>query len=63
MHHISYEVDVLYGKNLERLASLCESCHERIEFDEDGKKISDLSVKKEPDESLLAKRGSEEQQG
>lgn len=45
VHHIDYEVDTLYGKNLEKLVSLCESCHEKIEFDNEGNKRFDLDEK------------------
>ncbi len=47
VHHTSYNVDVLYGKDLEPLVSVCEPCHTAIEFDDDGMKIRDLAVKKE----------------
>jgi hypothetical protein len=55
VHHISYDPDVFYGKDLEPLVSLCEPCHTAIEFDEDGRKIIDLAVKKERYEMLREK--------
>ena len=45
VHHLNYEVDTLYGKGLDQLVSLCESCHNKIEFDEDGNKIHDIDEK------------------
>lgn len=56
VHHISYDADVLYGKDLEPLVSVCEPCHTAIEFDDDGRKISDLAVKKERYEMLCRTR-------
>jgi len=56
VHHISYDADVLYGKNLEPLVSVCDRCHEAIEFDEDGAKITDLAVKKARYEELRDNR-------
>lgn len=53
VHHISYDVDVMYGSNLSPLVSLCDPCHEKIEFDEDGNKVSDLDIKRAQYEALL----------
>lgn len=39
VHHISYAKDVMDGKNLDQLISLCKSCHHRVHFDDD-KKVS-----------------------
>ena len=39
-HHLSYSLRTLGGDSLTQLASLCESCHKRIEFREDGRKRS-----------------------
>jgi hypothetical protein len=58
VHHISYDADVLYGKNLEPLVSICDPCHDLIEFDEGGNKISDLDVKRERYESLRQRNRS-----
>lgn len=38
VHHKTYAVDVLRGKTLVGLASLCNACHERIEWDGDIKR-------------------------
>lgn len=45
VHHLSYDEDVLYGKDLDQVVSLCESCHHKIEFSDDGNKISSISEK------------------
>lgn len=37
VHHKSYKLDVLCGKKLSGLVSLCRDCHNKIEFSEDGK--------------------------
>lgn len=37
VHHKSYELDVLEGKNHEQLVSLCSRCHKLIEFDGERK--------------------------
>ncbi|HEY0939245.1 MAG TPA: hypothetical protein VGE08_04020 [Steroidobacter sp.] len=58
VHHISYEPGVLYGMNLEPLVSICDPCHELIEFDENGVKITDLDVKRQRYETLARKAGS-----
>ncbi len=54
VHHISYEIDVLYGKELDPIVSVCERCHRRIEFDDSGVKIYDLAEKKRLYEALRA---------
>jgi hypothetical protein len=59
VHHISYDADVLYGKDIEPLVSLCEPCHTRIEFDDAGGKITDLAVKKERYETFRRNAASE----
>jgi hypothetical protein len=38
VHHNSYEIDVLIGKKLEFLVSLCRHHHEKIEFEETTKR-------------------------
>lgn len=45
VHHLSYDEDVLYGKDLTQVVSLCEPCHHKIEFSDDGNKISSISEK------------------
>jgi len=40
VHHMSYEKDVLLGKNLKMLKSICHRCHESIEFTKDNQKLS-----------------------
>jgi hypothetical protein len=37
VHHNSYEVDVMIGKDHSQLLSLCRKHHEQAEFDRDGK--------------------------
>ena len=39
VHHANYQRDVLDGRNKRFLVSICDACHEHIEF-EDGKKVS-----------------------
>ena len=46
VHHHNYGADVLYGKDLHALVSLCDTCHKLIEFDEAGAKINDLDEKR-----------------
>lgn len=38
VHHRSYDLDVLEGKNSGMLISLCSRCHRLIEFNSDGSK-------------------------
>jgi hypothetical protein len=58
VHHISYDADVLYGQNLDPLVSICNSCHENIEFDDNGKKVHNLDIKEKRYKMLLEnKRG------
>lgn len=38
VHHVSYARDVILGKNIEPLVSICRACHEAVEFDRHGKK-------------------------
>jgi len=40
VHHNSYAIEVLIGKDASQLFSLCRSHHERAEFNEDGSKRS-----------------------
>ncbi|MFK5950224.1 MAG: hypothetical protein QM500_15775 [Methylococcales bacterium] len=47
VHHRSYELIVLEGKNSEMLVSLCPRCHEYIEFYLDGSKRKCMSEKDE----------------
>ncbi|HSW15063.1 MAG TPA: hypothetical protein VLI06_19605 [Solimonas sp.] len=37
VHHISYEYQVIVGKRDDDLVSLCNACHEALEFDSDGR--------------------------
>ena len=40
-HHLSYGKDVLLGKDLTQIVSLCGDCHHKIEFrNRDGKKLN-----------------------
>lgn len=39
LHHDRYHANDLLGKTLEFIHPLCEMCHKRIEFDEDGRKV------------------------
>ncbi len=52
VHHLYYNPDVLYGKDLDALVSLCESCHSKIEFDDSGNKIHDIEQKRRRFEAL-----------
>lgn len=52
VHHHRYDVDVLYGKDLSALVSLCDPCHKLIEFDEIGKKVTNLNQKRRKYEAL-----------
>lgn len=45
VHHLYYSPDVLYGKDLAALVSLCDLCHHKIEFDEAGAKIHNIEEK------------------
>ena len=47
VHHRSYELDVLEGRNSEMLISLCPRCHKLIEFYPDGCKRVYLNEKDE----------------
>ena len=38
IHHISYKYSALVGKNRRALVSICNDCHNKIEFTEGGKK-------------------------
>ena len=38
VHHRAYDAVTIRGSDLSRLVSLCNSCHQAIEFDEQGKK-------------------------
>jgi hypothetical protein len=40
VHHNSYEIDVLIGKDLRQLVSLCRDHHRQAEFDVEGQKRS-----------------------
>jgi hypothetical protein len=40
VHHKEYTVAVLKGTNLTPLVSVCRDCHQKIEFDHKGNKIS-----------------------
>jgi len=45
VHHRSYDLEVLEGKNDEMLVSLCPRCHKLIEFYSDGRKRFSLPEK------------------
>jgi len=47
VHHLYYGPDVLYGRDLAALVSLCEPCHKKIEFDSTGGKINDIEKKRQ----------------
>jgi hypothetical protein len=53
VHHRSYAPEVMRGENDEMLASLCEGCHNYIEFDEFGNKRTN---QEEKDRLFLAGR-------
>jgi len=40
VHHTSYSREVLEGKSIRHLRSLCATCHEIGEFDSSGRKVS-----------------------
>jgi hypothetical protein len=59
VHHLYYNADVLYGKDLTALVSICESCHDKIEFDEAGMKVTSTEEKRRRYERLIGEtRGS-----
>jgi hypothetical protein len=45
VHHDAYDVATLKGESLKRLYLLCDGCHERIEFDDDGGKLTFKGVR------------------
>jgi len=47
VHHRSYELEVLEGRNHEALVSLCPRCHELVEFYPDKRKRTCLNEKEE----------------
>lgn len=47
VHHRSYDLEVLEGRNDEMLVSLCPRCHKLIEFYSDGRKRFSLPEKEE----------------
>lgn len=47
VHHRSYELEVLEGRNDEALVSLCPRCHELIEFYPDKRKRTCLGEKED----------------
>lgn len=47
VHHRSYDVEVLEGRDDEMLVSLCPQCHKLIEFYPDSRKRSSLHEKEE----------------
>jgi transposase-like protein len=55
LHHTSYEVSVLQGRNNKKLVALCEAHHHSIEFREDGTKTSHIEANRNL--SLLLKDG------
>jgi hypothetical protein len=52
VHHRSYAPEVMRGENDDELVSLCEGCHNHIEFDDFGKERTD----QETDRLLLEGR-------
>lgn len=54
VHHIDYDVDTLYGKNMSGLISLCNSCHNKVEFSDSGQKINDIVEKKKHLNEMLS---------
>jgi hypothetical protein len=40
LHHLTYDVEVLMGYDLDKLVPLCYHCHEEVEVDEMGEKRS-----------------------
>jgi hypothetical protein len=44
VHHTSYARTVLLGTNLRPLYGVCHPCHERIEFDDDGNKLTAMQA-------------------
>ncbi|AJQ97493.1 HNH endonuclease [Gynuella sunshinyii] len=53
VHHRSYELEVLEGRNSEMLVSLCPRCHKLIEFYDDGRKRLCLHEKDEKYHELV----------
>lgn len=53
VHHRSYDLDVLEGKNSDMLVSLCPRCHKLIEFYDDGRKRLCLNEKDEKFHELV----------
>lgn len=56
VHHISYKLSVLIGRNMRKLVSLCNECHTKIEFHGDGRKRGFESAMKRT-RHLLRKAG------
>lgn len=46
VHHVSYDQGTLKGKKINGLISICRTCHRRIEFFPDGRKLARIEVKK-----------------
>jgi|10_taG_2_1085330.scaffolds.fasta_scaffold17498_2 hypothetical protein len=42
VHHKCYFLPVMEGKRISSLIALCSSCHNKIEFDDEGNKIKKL---------------------
>lgn len=40
VHHLSYSLRILRGDLLNQLVALCNDCHKRCEFDDNGRKRS-----------------------
>jgi hypothetical protein len=45
IHHLTYEIKVLDGEDDTKLAAICKECHRQLEFNNDGKKRSDICEK------------------
>lgn len=56
VHHQSYRLETLIGKNIKPLVSLCEPCHRRVEFRPDGTKRNFEAVMKTVRRLLQRKR-------
>jgi len=57
VHHRSYDSDVLDGRCDKMLVSLCEQCHDFIEYFPDKSKRSDLKLKDDVFTEMLTIRG------
>ena len=58
VHHRDYRVKTLCGSSLASLVSLCEPCHKRVEFDDNGNKRTLEAVNAELDALQLDRASS-----